>query len=143
MKFVISLSAITLISLASFAGGQRLDCVNEAHSALTFSLSLNQNEASLTFGKFNAESETERDLVGKSLNLILNNEASVRGYLEYDGAVLANAYYREYRDVEIRVAKSELEKKSGIRVLMAPSNSYSGDEGGMAFQQYGMTCELE
>lgn len=140
---ILSLSVLTFISTSSFAAAQKLECKNEAHSAITFSLSIDQDKASLAFGQSGNQSELEKDLVGKKLNLVLNPEASARGWLEYDGAILVNKYYHESRDVQIRVAQSELEKTTDIRVVMAPSDTYPDNLGGIVFHQYGMKCVVK
>ncbi|MBC7467429.1 MAG: hypothetical protein H7256_15680 [Bdellovibrio sp.] len=52
-----------------------------------------------------------------------------------------NKTFNESREIQVRVAQSELSKAKDIRVLMAPSDAYPDNLGAISFQQYGMNCQ--
>ena len=95
MKSILIL-LLTILAQVSFGSVKSFSCRNEARSAVTASLTMNQVAMNLKFGKGSDGGRTEDDIKNKSVHLNIDSEASANGYIEYSGDVLVSTIFADH-----------------------------------------------
>ncbi len=145
MKSIFILALLTVTHSMSFAAQanqvRTLQCRNEAHSAVTASLTMNENVMKLKFGRGSDSGSLEDGIKSKSVQLRKDLAASTNGYVQYVGDVLTIPAWKEYRTVEVRIKSSLLAGTSPFHVSFAFSNEHQKNDQGYVFTSYGMICK--
>ena len=142
MKKIINVSVLTVLFssfLSLFVEAASLQCVNVAHSKVTFSMNTADQFIRLNFGKGSDGSNLESDIANKAVTVRLDKSASHNGWSEYSGQVKTEAF-QDYRTIQVRFQTADLNKKP-MRVLMSPSNAHVKDGDAYTFYQFEMSCK--
>ena len=136
---------ILVFSSFSFAAGgtaYSLICRNEAHSAVTASLNLNDSQIILVYGSVADNSSLEQDIKNKNANLKIDKSSSGKGWVEYAGEVATNNAFGEYRTIEVRLQPSHLKSPKEFHTTFAISESHEKSDDPSVFSSYGMICKI-
>lgn len=128
------------INSKSLAGSLEWQCLNSAHSPLTFKIKFENNKAFLLFGYESSGSSLEEDLKTKFVTLTYDTSASHNNWYEYTGDILVDRFTNSYRTIFLRFHKNELIKQKGINSNLLPSNQHSKNQRPTQLLSYGMLC---
>ena len=141
MKMPLVIALVCLSASVTFASVKTYRCRNEAHSALTASLTMTKSIVKIKFGSGSDGGNLEQDLKNKSLSLVLDADSSHNGWLGFTGVILVNSTSADYRTVELRVASTSLEMKSPIKMTFQLSDTHTKNQSPLSAYDYGMICQ--
>lgn len=134
-------SSLLLFQSIGFAATKTLVCRNEAWSTVTASLSLNESNMKVKFGAGSDGGRLENDFKNKSVNLKIDESASSNGYVEYQGKVLVDSAFQDYRSLTVRILSSLLNNTAEFHVTFGMSETHGKESDPSVFSSYGMLCK--
>lgn len=140
MKSVLLLSICFFQSL-TFASHRTLICRNEAHSPVTALISLNDANMILKFGSGSSGSSLEDGVRNKTVKLSVDPDSSSNGWIAYEGEVLTDPTFSDYRTIQVRYESQNLKSKPEFRVVFFISDVHAQYSSSGSSWSYGMRCK--